>query len=34
MEPQEKILAHFLAQNLADYARMMPFYSTDTAVNR
>jgi hypothetical protein len=25
MEPQEKILAHFLAQNVADCARMMPF---------
>jgi hypothetical protein len=30
----EKFLAHFLAQNSADYARMMPFYPTDAAVNR
>jgi hypothetical protein len=29
-----EILAHFLAQNSADCARMMPFYPTDAAVNR
>ena len=29
-----EILAHFLAQNAPDYAQMMPFYPTNTAVNR
>jgi hypothetical protein len=30
----QEILAHFLAQNSADYAQMMPFYPTNAAVNR
>ncbi len=29
-----KSVAHFVAQNAADYARMMPFDPTDAAVNR
>jgi hypothetical protein len=29
-----EILAHFLVQNSADYARMMLFYPTITAANR
>ena len=33
-ETAPEILAHFLAQNVADYARMMPFNPTDAEVNR
>jgi hypothetical protein len=29
-----EFLAQFLAQNVADYAQMMPFYPTDAAINR
>ena len=29
-----EIVAQILAQNSADCARMMPFYPTNTAVNR
>src|ERR1035438_5248581 len=27
-----QVLAHFLAQNVADYAQMRPFYAADTSV--
>ena len=30
----QKFLAHFLAQEVAGYAQMMPFCPTNTAVNR